>query len=110
VVEGAGGWQVPLSAGATFADWIGNLGIPVVLVVAMRLGCINHALLSAESILHRTRLLGWIANVLPPPMERLEQNLETLLERLPAPLLGVIPAGATAVDAATYLDWPGLTA
>ncbi len=110
VIEGAGGWRVPLSDTDSFADWIGDRGIPVVLVVAMRLGCINHALLSAESILRRTRLVGWIANALPPEMNRLQANLESLRLRLPAPLLGVIPPDATSADAAVRLDWARLIA
>jgi dethiobiotin synthetase len=74
----------------------------------MRLGCINHALLSAESILRRGRLLGWIANTLPPVMDQLEGNLESLRRRLPVPLLGVIPVDASLEQAAARLDWAAL--
>jgi dethiobiotin synthetase len=108
VVEGAGGWQVPLNEDIGFADWVAGRGFPVVLVVAMRLGCINHALLSAESILRRGRLLGWIANTLPPVMDQLEGNLESLRRRLPVPLLGVIPVDASLEQAAARLDWAAL--
>lgn len=87
LIEGAGGWLVPLGAKWTFADWIAAHGWPVVLVVGMRLGCLNHALLTAESICRRTRLLGWVANQLPPRQSRLEQNLNELRKRMPAPLL-----------------------
>ena len=90
IVEGAGGWQVPLGPDWTLADWVADRGWPVVLVVGMRLGCLNHALLSAESISRRTRLLGWVANVLPPRQPRLEQNLADLERRMPAPLLARI--------------------
>lgn len=96
VVEGAGGWLVPLNDRDSTADWVARRGWPVLLVVGMRLGCINHALLSAEAIARRAPLLGWVANVLPPAQDRLEQNLQALCERMPAPLLAVIPEGATA--------------
>lgn len=95
VVEGAGGWQVPLGETQTFADWVGARGWPVLLVVGMRLGCISHALLSAESIARRTRLAGWVANRLPPPQLAPAENLATLRRLLPAPLLGELCAGAT---------------
>ena len=88
VVEGAGGWQIPLGPGWTQADWVAQRGWPVLLVVGMRLGCLNHALLSAAAIAPRTRLLGWIANELPPRQSRLEQNIDTLVADMPAPLLG----------------------
>lgn len=88
LIEGAGGWQVPLNDVENFPDWVSARQWPVILVVGMRLGCINHALLSAEAIARRTRLLGWVANVLPPPMPELEANIATLAQRLPAPLLG----------------------
>lgn len=91
VVEGAGGWRVPLGEDYDFADLSVRAGWPVVLVVAMRLGCINHALLSVESIRRRARLAGWVANCLPPRQPRLEDNLDSLRARIDAPLLGVVP-------------------
>ncbi|TXG98031.1 MAG: dethiobiotin synthase [Nevskiaceae bacterium] len=104
LVEGAGGWQVPLNEAQTFADWVTARQWPVLLVVGMRLGCINHALLSADSIARGTRLLAWVANVLPPAMPYLDDNIATLRARLPAPLLGVIPAGgSTPLDLAPLL-------
>jgi dethiobiotin synthetase len=105
VVEGAGGWLVPLNRQSLFADWVGQRGWPVILVVAMRLGCINHALLSAEAIRRRTRLLGWIANVVPPGQERLRENIQSLRELLPEPLLATVPEGAAAADIAAALEW-----
>jgi len=91
VVEGAGGWLVPLNETETFADLVINLGLPVVLVVGMRLGCLNHALLTAENILSRgVPLLGWVANQVEPAMPRIESNIETLRSRMPAELLGVV--------------------
>jgi len=108
VVEGAGGWLVPLNRQHSFADWVGQRGWPVILVVALRLGCINHALLSAEAIRRRGRLLGWVANVPPPAPERLADNIQTLRELLPEPQLGTAPEGATAAEIAALLDWPAL--
>lgn len=90
IVEGAGGWQVPLDDRATMADWVSGRQWPVMLVVGMRLGCLNHALLTARSIASGTRLLGWVANVLPPRMPALTANIEDLRNRLEVPLLGVI--------------------
>lgn len=89
MVEGAGGWQVPVNEHITFADWVASQGWPVILVVGMRLGCINHALLSAEAISRRSTLMGWVANPLPPGMPMLAENIQTLRERMPAPLLTV---------------------
>ncbi|MES0874877.1 dethiobiotin synthase [Sinimarinibacterium thermocellulolyticum] len=106
LVEGAGGWRVPLHDTIGFDDWVAARGWPVVLVVAMRLGCINHALLSAESIVRRTHLLGWIANCMPPEMPRLQESLQTLRQRLPAPLIGVLPEGTDIQRASAALSWP----
>ncbi len=106
IVEGAGGWQVPLNDDISFADWVTAHQWPVLLVVGMRLGCINHALLSAEAILRRAPLAGWIANVLPPEQPRLAETMDSLLTRLPAPLWGVIGAGAEGEAAATALAGP----
>jgi len=108
VVEGAGGWLVPLNAQHSFADWVGSQGWPVILVVAMRLGCINHALLSAEAIQRRTRLLGWVANLLPPQQERWRDNIDALQARMPAPLLATVRPGATAAEIATLPGWAAI--
>ncbi len=92
LVEGAGGWRVPLDGGETLADLAVTLGLPVILVVGVRLGCINHAMLSAEAILRDgLPLAGWVANLVDPATARLEANLATLAERLPAPCLGRVP-------------------
>jgi dethiobiotin synthetase len=93
VAEGAGGWSVPLDETWSFASWVGEREWPVLLVVGLRLGCLNHALLSAESIGRRTRLAGWVANALPPEMPMLAENLESLRQRLSAPCWGFMPAG-----------------
>jgi dethiobiotin synthetase len=92
VVEGVGGFRVPLNEGQSTADLSRMLGLPVVLVVGMRLGCINHALLTAESVLAQgLPLAGWVANTIDPAMARFDDNLGALRSRLPAPLLGTIP-------------------
>ena len=91
VVEGVGGWRVPLGPGTSVADLPLRLNLPVVLVVGLRLGCLNHALLTAEGILASgARLLGWVANQVDPEMERVEANVKSLVDRLPAPLLAQI--------------------
>ncbi|MFV9683093.1 dethiobiotin synthase [Pseudomonas sp. NY15367] len=107
LVEGAGGWRVPLSGAQSLSDLAVALGLPVILVVGVRLGCINHAVLSAETIARDgLQLAGWVANIIEPQTSRLEENLATLAERLPAPCLGHVPrlqsAQADAVSA--YLD------
>ncbi|MEQ8798409.1 MAG: dethiobiotin synthase [Salinisphaeraceae bacterium] len=83
VVEGAGGWRVPLTPALDTADWVAGHGWPVLLVVGMRLGCLNHALLSAEGIARRTQLVGWVANVLPPAQPRWQDNVASLRARMP---------------------------
>lgn len=94
VVEGAGGWRVPLGPGWEFADLVSEAGWPVVLVVGMKLGCLNHASLSAQSIASRARLLGWVANLLPPAQPHLAANLASLRQLLPAPCLAELAQGA----------------
>jgi dethiobiotin synthetase len=89
VVEGAGGWLAPLDANRGFADLAVHWNMDVVLVVGMRLGCLNHALLTAESIERRgLRLRGWVANTIDPGLERLAENISSLQSRLRAPCLG----------------------
>jgi dethiobiotin synthetase len=91
VVEGVGGWMAPLADDLMQADLARALGLPVVLVVGLRLGAINHALLTARAILADGCVLaGWIANRIDPQMARAEATLDCLRARLPAPLLGVL--------------------
>lgn len=111
VVEGAGGWRVPLAGRETLSDLSIQLGLPVILVVGVRLGCINHALLSAEAIARDgLHLAGWVANIVDPATSRLQENLETLTERLAAPCLGQVPrlASASPTEVARYLDLTSL--
>lgn len=92
LIEGAGGFLVPLNARESYADFVQALQLPVILVVGMRLGCINHALLTAEAIRARgLTLAGWVANSPQPTMNRYTENLAYLRDHLPAPLLAEIP-------------------
>lgn len=97
LIEGAGGWRVPLSGQDSLSDLALALDLPVILVVGVRLGCISHALLTAEAIERDgLQLAGWVANIIGPKTSRLEENLATLAERLPAPCLGRVPKLKTA--------------
>ncbi|TWR88680.1 dethiobiotin synthase [Pseudomonas saxonica] len=109
LIEGAGGWRVPLSGQDSLSDLAQALNLQVILVVGVRLGCISHALLTAEAIARDgLQLAGWVANIIDPKTSRLEENLATLAERLPAPCLGRVPrlksASAKAVAEHLQLD------
>lgn len=101
IVEGVGGFRVPLGTREDTADMAAMLGVPVVLVVGMRLGCINHALLASDAI-SRTGLIlaGWIANQVDRDMAALDANVDALKARLSAPCLGIVPFQVKA-------DWQG---
>lgn len=93
VVEGAGGFLIPLNDQEDLGDIAKKIGFPVVLVVGMKLGCLNHALLTYEAIQARNiSIAGWIANALSTEMPLLQENIETLKTRIKAPFLGSIPA------------------
>lgn len=108
VVEGVGGWRVPLGGGGDVADLARCLQAEVILVVGLRLGCINHTLLSAAAIESvGVRLAGWIANRIDPAMERDDENLATLDARLGVPCLGRLPhlvPGTGPATLSTHLD------
>jgi dethiobiotin synthetase len=111
VVEGVGGFRVPLSRNMDTADLAQQLGLPVIMVVGLRLGCLNHALLTAEAIAARgLTLAGWVANVVDLGMSHGMDNIEALTERLPAPLLGCVPRlpAPLAAAAAAHLDFSSL--
>ncbi|MET0654356.1 MAG: dethiobiotin synthase [Pseudoxanthomonas sp.] len=92
VVEGVGGWSAPLSATLDQADLVRALRLPVVMVVGMRLGCLNHARLTARAIAaDGGELVGWIANHVDPDMQRQDENFEMLRQRLQAPCWGRLP-------------------
>lgn len=108
VVEGVGGFKVPLSGTFDTADMAQQVGLPVILVVGLRLGCLSHALLTAEAIAARgLTLAGWVCNVVDADMAYAEENTAALRQRLPAPLLGVVPrlAAPDAATAAGHLDF-----
>jgi dethiobiotin synthetase len=91
LVEGVGGFIVPLGDGVDTADLAADLDLPVILVVGIRLGCLNHALLTQEAIRARgLTLAGWVANQIDPHMAEFDANVDALEERIRAPLLGVI--------------------
>ena len=110
VVEGAGGWRVPLNEREDMADLAQRLGLPVVLVVGLRLGCLNHALLTAESVANR-RLpwAGWVGNHIDPSMVMAAENVAALHARLPGPCLGVqafVQQENSSVDTPQWLRLP----
>jgi dethiobiotin synthetase len=92
LVEGAGGWNIPLGSDLLLKDLAGVFTRQVLLVVGMRLGCINHALLSAQQITRDGfELVGWVANAVDPGMLEADANLATLDALMPAPRLGLLP-------------------
>lgn len=91
VVEGVGGWRVPLGDNTTLSDMVRQLGLPVIMVVGLRLGCINHALLTAEAIrADGIEMIGWVANRIEPEYVDVDATLDTLRARLNAPLIGTL--------------------
>ena len=106
LIEGAGGWRVPISATEFLSDFAIALQLPVILVVGVKLGCINHALLTAQAILNDgLELAGWVANVVDPNCARLAENLATLQQLMPAPCLAEVPhlTSASAEHVAEYV-------
>ncbi|MEZ0231736.1 MAG: dethiobiotin synthase [Methylophilaceae bacterium] len=92
IVEGVGGFCVPLNAHADTADLAVQLNLPVIMVVGMRLGCINHAMLTVQAIESQgLNLVGWVANQLDPEMPVFEENLIALKQRINAPCIGLVP-------------------
>lgn len=92
LIEGAGGWRVPLNQRESLAELPKKLNVPVLLVVGMKLGCLNHAMLTAEAIRRDgLTLAGWFANCVDPDMTGLKENIQTLEYTLGSPLLGVLP-------------------
>lgn len=114
VVEGVGGFVVPLADDFTTADLAAQLRAPLIMVVGLRLGCINHALLTAEAVRARgLKMVGWAANCLTDGMLEQDASIDALKDRLDAPLLGVVPRmivpdpmfAASALDFG-LLSWP----
>ena len=110
VVEGAGGWRVPINSRETLADVARELECAVIVVVGMRLGCLNHALLTMEAIRRDGLLIaGWVANILDPEMPRLQENIDTLKQCINEPCLGTVPRldDLSAERVADFLTVPG---
>ena len=106
VVEGAGGWRVPLNDREDLADLAQRLGLPVVLVVGLRLGCLNHALLTAESVVRQNMpWAGWIGNHIDPTMAAMAENIDALRARMPGPCLGIQPFISHTALAAQAPQW-----
>lgn len=109
IIEGAGGWRVPLNERETLAGLPKELNCGVIMVIGMRLGCLNHAILTAEAIQRDgLQLVGWIANILDPEMPELDANIESLKRFLHAPCLGVVPKldNPSAENVSQYLSLP----
>ena len=99
VVEGAGGWLAPISAVETMGDIAEKMGLPVILVVGLRLGCLNHALLTREAIRSQgVPFAGWIANRMPTEMPLANENIDTLASRFGMSPLGTVPSGIPAIE------------
>ena len=109
LVEGAGGWRVPINNRETLADVVMELNCQVVIVVGLRLGCINHALLTAEAVRRDgLQIAGWVGNIIDPDMPRLEENIVTLRDMINEPCLGIVPrlTDLTPEQVGGYLSLP----
>jgi dethiobiotin synthetase len=108
IVEGAGGWLVPINESETLADLCVALKMPAILVVGLRLGCLNHALLTAETMRRSgVEMAGWVANCIDPEMAARDENQQSLRDRLPGPCLGIVPflgSGLIDEDIEAFLD------
>ncbi len=105
LVEGAGGWRLPLQKGRYLSHWVQDEKLPVILVVGAKLGCLNHALLTAEAIAaDGLTLAGWICNRVVIEQAYFQENLQYLTEQIKAPLLGCIPHLQAGEQAGQYLD------
>ena len=107
IVEGIGGFRVPLNSRYDTGDMARSMGFPVILVVGMRLGCLSHALLTAEAVQSvGLPFAGWVANQIDPQMLDFDENVRALQQRLPCPLLGVLPfaPGVMAQELTSLLD------
>ncbi|WP_394203564.1 dethiobiotin synthase [Shewanella waksmanii] len=107
LVEGAGGWRLPLGQGEYLSQVVVQQQYPVILVVGLKLGCLNHALLTQEALqADGVEIAGWVGNLVDPHMSCLEENIDSLHQMMSAPCLGIIPhvPGGNVYQAATYLD------
>ncbi|GAA0853308.1 dethiobiotin synthase [Aliiglaciecola litoralis] len=105
VVEGAGGWRLPLGQGMFLSDFVRDAQIPVVLVVGLKLGCLNHALLTYQALLHDgVNVVGWIANQIDPDMLYLQSNIDALHDLIGVPCLGVVPYLKSSQSPDSYIN------
>lgn len=110
VVEGAGGWRLPLGGSYQgkpryLSEFVAELNLSVILVVGMRLGCLNHGVLTAEAIRHDgLKIAGWVANQVDPDMPLVDENIESLKELIDAPFLGNVPQLPAGQNAGSYLN------
>ncbi len=108
IVEGAGGWRLPLNEQQMLSDWVVAENLPVILVVGMKLGCLNHAVLTYETILNDgLNVVGWIANQVQPDMAYYQENLQLLTEKIAAPKIAEIPYSKdiNELDLAQFVDF-----
>ena len=108
-VEGAGGYKVPLTNNKATPDLISLLNIPIILVVGIRLGCINHTMLTVESISnHNHNLFGWVANCIDPNMIEVDENIKYLIDNIESPFMGKIPfrKNINSIGISDHLLWP----
>lgn len=108
IVEGAGGWRLPLNDTQMLSDWVIEQNLAVIVVVGMKLGCLNHAVLTYEAIINDgLNVVGWIANRLQPDMPFYEQNLHMLKGKIKAPMMAEIPylSDVNNVDLAQFVTF-----
>ena len=109
LIEGAGGYLVPLGESTSIADLVEELNIPIIIVIGVKLGCINHSLLTIEAILKRgQKIFGWVANILDNNMLEVNANISSLKQRIKQPLIGIIPYSPDQKpeNLKNYITWP----
>ena len=109
LIEGAGGYQVPLDDKRTMADLVSYLDIPIIFVVGIRLGCLNHTILSVDSIASsKQKIFGWVANIVEKDMPYVDENIEYLKKKINAPCLGILPYNEmlNKKSITNYFSWP----
>ena len=111
LIEGAGGYEVPIDVERRMSDLITYIDVPVILVIGVRLGCLNHTLLTYEAIKAKhNKIFGWIANIIEEDMLCVDENINYLKESISEPCLGVVPkilSKIEPINCADYFDWPG---
>jgi dethiobiotin synthetase len=112
LIEGAGGYEVPIDVERRMSDLITYIDVPVILVVGVRLGCLNHTLLTYEAIKAKhNKIFGWIANIIEEDMLCVDENINYLKEKITEPCIGVVPkilSKMEPINFADYFDWPGI--